>query len=362
MRNSPYPLKTILPVAMAGTLLALPSFAPAQTFAEYLAVRNQFRISQAVSPAALETFVGEKVFEIRGVVRGFLESQGQQLIVLENPENRSEFFIRSTKTPDWLRWGNTTARLIVRASRASVNAPVRAELIAASADAPVTEHEQNELRKAQEAEQRRQAAAQRAANQRNQRANTTPTSRNNRPPRMPGNLPQLQANPRTPQLSADFLAVLPAYTQWIQRQNRRLTPDKAEHIARTILAYSAHYGVDPRLIMALVLTESTFNPNARSHAGAQGLGQLMPGTARGLGVTNSYDTEQNLYGTIKLLTGHLDKYTNQTGDTFEGLVLALAAYNAGSGAVRRHGGVPPYRETQNYVRRVIETYKRLIGE
>ena len=119
--------------------------------------------------------------------------------------------------------------------------------------------------------------------------------------------------------------------------------------------------IEARLIMAMVMVESNFNPSAVSRAGAMGLGQLMPGTARGMGVGNAFDAHDNLYGTVRLIRGHMDKYRKQTGDEFEGLVLALAAYNAGSGAVSKHGGVPPYRETQAYVRKVITQYQQLCG-
>lgn len=87
----------------------------------------------------------------------------------------------------------------------------------------------------------------------------------------------------------------------------------------------------------------------------------MPGTAKWMGVNNAYDINDNLYGTVKLIRFHLDDYKKQTGDQFEQLVLAIAAYNAGMGAVKRAGGVPPFRETQNYVRRVISLYKGFCG-
>jgi soluble lytic murein transglycosylase-like protein len=80
----------------------------------------------------------------------------------------------------------------------------------------------------------------------------------------------------------------------------------------------------------------------------------MPGTARGLGVSNAYDPEQNIAASIKLMSGHLSKY----GD----LALALSAYNAGPGAVKKYKGVPPYRETRNYVQKVTKLYKALCGE
>jgi soluble lytic murein transglycosylase-like protein len=102
-------------------------------------------------------------------------------------------------------------------------------------------------------------------------------------------------------------------------------------------------GVDPALLAGLVKQESGFNPSAGSGAGARGLTQLMPGTASALGVTNILDPVQNLNAGAKYLKQQLDSFG---GD----VTKALAAYNAGPGAVQRFGGVPPYSETQNYVR------------
>jgi soluble lytic murein transglycosylase-like protein len=110
-----------------------------------------------------------------------------------------------------------------------------------------------------------------------------------------------------------------------------------------ITAAAKKHGIDPALLAGLVKQESNFNPNAGSPAGARGLTQLMPGTAAGLGVTNVLHPLQSLDGGAK--------YLRQQLDAFDGDVTrALAAYNAGPGAVQRYGGVPPYAETQNYVR------------
>lgn len=109
---------------------------------------------------------------------------------------------------------------------------------------------------------------------------------------------------------------------------------------------SERYNVPKDLIKAIAKTESDFDPNATSGSGAQGLMQLMPATARELGVTDAYDPYQNVMGGTKYISQLLDKYD---GD----VKLALAAYNAGSGNVKKYGGIPPFKETQNYVVKVM---------
>ena len=113
---------------------------------------------------------------------------------------------------------------------------------------------------------------------------------------------------------------------------------------------SYRYDVDPYLVLGMIRVESNFNAYAVSHKGAKGLMQLMPGTARLHKVDNVYDPVQNIYGGVRHFRILLDR--------FDGNVqLALAAYNAGAGAVAKYNRIPPYRETRNYVRRVMGYYQ-----
>ncbi|MGE4426874.1 MAG: lytic transglycosylase domain-containing protein [Solirubrobacteraceae bacterium] len=122
-------------------------------------------------------------------------------------------------------------------------------------------------------------------------------------------------------------------------------PPEAGVYGPMIVQAAQRHGIDPRVFTELVRQESGFDPDAGSSAGARGLTQLMPGTAAGLGVTDVTDPAQSLDGGARYLRQQLDRYD---GD----YVKALAAYNAGPGAVDRFGGVPPYAETQNYVRTI----------
>ncbi len=124
------------------------------------------------------------------------------------------------------------------------------------------------------------------------------------------------------------------------------TPDPL--LAEAIERYARERNLEPRLVQAVVQVESGYNQRARSNKGAIGLMQLMPGTASDLAVEDPWDPEQNLRGGTSYLRQMLDRF----GD----LELALAAYNAGPEAVTKYGGIPPYEETRNYVRRILHLF------
>jgi soluble lytic murein transglycosylase-like protein len=130
----------------------------------------------------------------------------------------------------------------------------------------------------------------------------------------------------------------------LERANR----EKIEDMIREV---SGRYRVDPALVRAVIETESNWNSSAVSRKGAQGLMQLVPGTAHQLGVNNAFDPKQNLDGGVRYLHSLLERYN---GD----LDRALAAYNAGPHAVDRAGGIPQYRETRDYVQKVTDSYFR----
>jgi soluble lytic murein transglycosylase-like protein len=125
----------------------------------------------------------------------------------------------------------------------------------------------------------------------------------------------------------------------------------AAELRALAIAAARRHGLDPNLVLAVVGVESGFQPDAVSNKGAQGLMQLMPATARELGVRDALDPAQNLDGGTRYLRMLVAQYGGDLGK-------ALAAYNAGPGAVKRHGGVPPYRETHHYIDRVLQRYLR----
>jgi hypothetical protein len=131
---------------------------------------------------------------------------------------------------------------------------------------------------------------------------------------------------------------------WLARQRNRISKFDG-----SIDRWAMHYGVDPVLVRAVIQVESDFNPNCVSNKGARGLMQLMPETARRYGVKKVHDPDDNIRGGVRYLADLLNLFSND-------LPRVLAAYNAGEGAVAKYSGIPPYRETMQYVKRALTVY------
>ena len=314
---------------------------------EYLKLRAQNGIVQAVGAAALRDVVKPRVMEIQGKVVGTCRSEDATLVIFQRLDGDTQE-VEAKAMPDWLAENEGSVRLLVRCVRPERGAALRSVLLAAAPELDVVQVEEAYWR-AQAAKRKPTVAAKPKP-----RAATNPLA--SRGTTIVGRIGGPSVIRRTWVVPAN--EATPRYAAFIRNQNPRLTDAQATRIAQGVVGFSLQYGVDARLVMAMLMVESGFDPNSVSRSGAVGLGQLMPGTAQWMGVRNSYDTMDNLYGTVKLLRTHLDQYRTAAGAD---VVRSLAAYNAGMGAVKRYNGVPPFRETQNYVRRVMEIYARICG-
>lgn len=297
-------------------------YAYASTADDYLKIRSALKAS-AVTVGEVRKDPAERIgsiIELSGTVSGIIKSGASSSFVLAC--GGESLIIGAEALPECVSNGSTV-RVLVEIGAKSVVSLSDLKLRAAAWEWEVAKKEQSSGTSKPQPKQELTARPQPAS-----RGGTRP--------------------------SEGIMSIYEPYRDAIAKLNPRLTKDQVEEITLSILSYSGHYGVDPRLIIAVIIAESNFNVNAKSPKGAMGLGQLMPGTARGLGVADAYDPQQNIAGCVKLISGHLKKY----GD----LSLALSAYNAGPGAIKKYGGVPPYRETQNYIAKVTAIYNSLCGK
>ncbi len=303
-----------------------------QSINSYMKLRKQYAIYRAINVSGLDNFVGTRYVELKGTVKGSFKAKGVATILLEDYEGQTVEIDCPDGGEDWMLGGEVSTRMIVKATRASVGEGVRKTMIAAAPEADVARRENEQIRSAP----------------------TSGTKRGSKGSLNPLTTKYAYVKPPS--------EVIPVYANFIRKWNKRVSQSQSLHIANAVIGYSLRYGVDARLIMAILMAESDFNIGEHSHAGAMGLGQLMPVNAQELGISNAYDIYQNLYGTVVLVRGHLEKHQNKTnGNDVRRLARELAGYNAGDGAVKRYGGIPPYRETQNYVRKVINYYRWLRG-
>ncbi|MGC8668169.1 MAG: lytic transglycosylase domain-containing protein [Chthonomonadales bacterium] len=349
-----------MPVAAAALWLSRPIPACAMPPQKYLAFKRQQHCDPQVTYARVlsdpRTFAGA-VFELKGVVEGTVMREGRVTFLLTMPDQQSVCLLCPAPDVDLVSGANRQPlRVLVRVGEAAPGNTPPLEALAVANDALVSLKEQ-ELA-AQKASQSRTAATPSG-----RRPEPALSSRGGflRTAQVPEGLSPLAARSLTPEAQA----IYPAYKQFIARCNSRLSPEELDAITVSVLYFSQRYKVDPRLVVAMIIAESDFNPRSTSRKGAMGLGQLMPEEVRALHLTNPYDPIQNVKGAVDLLRGKLDLFRRQPlpeGQyTWDQIMLALAAYNAGAGAVRRYGGIPPYRETQAYVRRIVRLYRQLCG-
>ena len=315
--------RTRLSILLGAAIFAASAgIAVASTADDYLKIRSALKAS-AIPIGEIKKNPSERIgiiVELSGTVSGTIRSGGSSSFVLAC--GGESLIISAEALPECVENGSTV-RALVEVGAKSVVSLSDLKLRAAAWEWEVAKKEQaSSAAKPQPSKERT--------------ARPQPASRGGARP------------------SEGMMSIYEPYRDAVAKLNPRLTKSEVEEITISILSYSAHYGVDPRLIVAVIIAESNFNVKATSPKGAMGLGQLMPGTARGLGVADAYDPQQNIAGCVKIISGHLKNY----GD----LSLALSAYNAGPGAVRKYRGVPPYRETRNYVAKVTAIYNALCGK
>lgn len=318
-----YPIFILILIAVSSDVFAL---APVDV-RQYVSLRK--KLCTAIPAEQLKADAGlyiGKTFEVRGAVSGFCKNDKGESMILTSRDGGS-YIVGADGLP--VESPGAELACLVKIAEGSVHSLSDLRLVACTHDA--------DLRKLEDAWQK--TAEAKAAQAKS-------------------NAEQPQAAKTTEQNQSQLMTtddLVRIYRNAIKSFNKKLTDNQADTIARSILGFSYQYRVDPRLVCAVILAESHFKIGATSRAGAQGLGQLMPGTAAGLGVSNAYDPVENVYGSVRYIRSMLER-------TKFDVTLALAAYNAGPGAVKKHGGVPPYKETQNYVRKVSSIYKQLCGD
>lgn len=353
------PLFAILLVGLSGTA------ACAATGKEYTARRRRAHCDPKLAYATVQAdpaaYIG-RVLELRGQVCGTVESETGLSVMLDQA-GKSALTLDIPKAETKPLEDCSTPRLRVLAK---VVAGSSGNVVALTVLSVADENEVSALEAEAEARQQRIASRRAARAWKPQyttsRATFPARGGYKRAPLASGAIQEM-ARRYDAYLGARVKPLFVPYCQFIADRNPRLTGEMAGMITVSLLHFADRYNVDPRLVTAMIIAESGFNPNATSRVGAKGLGQLMPKTAAALGVSNPYDPVQNLDGSVNYLRSRLDTFADRAlpggGYSFEQVAYALAAYNAGTNAVKKYKGIPPYRETQAYVRRVMSLYEQL---
>jgi soluble lytic murein transglycosylase-like protein len=341
-------LQTFSLAAIIAATFVTPAPAQAQDISRYLRIRHENHVGSTSSLDALKDAAGGQILEISGTVTGSCRV-GAAIVLLIDRAGREAQEIETDFVPEWLVNSNTPARMIVKTIRPDEATPTRVVLLAAAKDADVSKLEAAAEAKSAASRPKRSPAVSRFA----ARGDGV----------LYGSIGRGGA--RLERHAAWVLPpnqVTPIYAAFIQRANPRLSSEEANVMATHIIGRCMQFKIDPRLVVSIVLVESGFDPGSVSNHGAIGLGQLMPGTAAWMGVSDSFDVTQNIYGMVKLLSTLRTMFAPLSSTPYELWQKTIAAYNAGDGAVRRYGGVPPFPVTQAYVRHVLTLWIRLAGQ
>lgn len=380
-------LSILLPLGMSvrpSYAQAMPRITYQSPSDYYLKMRRTYPPQPGLTPNMLAEKPGAyegAVLEVEGRLSGVIRADEGNALLMLSTEKYGSLNLRMTILPNWVQSGTRLRVLVVAANPAdgSVTFGMPELLVVAVASASDIAAAENRWRSEasaraarekerqlalKQAEAQMAAARQPAPNPSSNTARSNFSSRTSAGPRG-ATARTVNASNIVTALSPEAQAVLPHYQGFVQKWNSRLSAGEAQIIAASILLFSEEYDVDPRLMVAIIIAESDFRPSTTSNKGAMGLGQIMPDEARDLGLSNPYDPIQNIYGAVYLMRGRLNKYSGGASSgniPMNQIILALASYNAGMGAVKKYNGVPPYRETQNYVKKIERIYRELCGE
>lgn len=364
---------------LSGFTLCAPLFASASTPSHYINLRQKSHCDRNLTLTTVQTnpanYAGQ-AFELRGEVNGKADTGSGVTVIVTLADHTAPVLDVPLSEADMLRDAFTPRlRFLVQVGEGGSGNVVPLKVLAVANDSEV---DTLDRLAAQHAEYRaHQEALARQAREREHQyfERSMPRSYHQsiasrggyyRSPQSIAGDALTQAAYYQAMLNARVRGLFVPYFNFIAGQNYRLDSAMVGQITFNLLKFAESNNVDPRLVVAMIIAESEFDPLSTSHSGAMGLGQLMPETARDLGLNNPYDITQNLAGSVAYLKGRLDDFASKAapdgGMTLEQIRLAMAAYNAGPNAVKKYNGIPPYRETQAYVNHVERLYRRLCGQ
>jgi soluble lytic murein transglycosylase-like protein len=349
-----------LPIMSAVLFIAAMEPAAALPVSEYLALRRDVAwersLTYTIASQDWAAHLG-RTFEVSGTLNGHVRGESGVVFMLTLKDGQAITLSAPARDQNMvIRGASSSLRVLVRVRDSALGNVAPLETLAIADEAEVRYRERVAEEQAARAQARREAAQ--------RRSTTTYAVRGSgvrvRP--MAGTTARLSAM-ALKYLSPEAQSIYPAYAGFISRWNKRLSADQVDAIAVSILYFAERHRVDPRLIVAMIIAESDFRPETTSHKGAMGLGQVMPDEARAFKLTNPYDPIQNVRVSVNMLRMKLDMFKESGAPpgqlSMRQIALAMAAYNAGAGAVKKYGGIPPYRETQRYVQRILNLYRSL---